>query len=347
MSQSAPRCVRLLCFLVLLLLAPAGEATAGEGYSLGTAFTYQGRLQHDGQPTEGLHDLSFELFDAEGRSWGVVDRFDVPVSGGGFAVELDFGQPVFAAETYWLEIAVRPAAQGAYTTLQPRQRLTGEGPGCTVDGDVLIDGTLNVDPIGAHTAISVPCCNEADLDGGGQIALGSFFGTLRIDNDEIQSTSLFQPFHFQINPHGGNIGLGVAVPQAPVHLPAGPDVTPSGGGALVIGGSARLAMDSNEIAAQVNGAPATLFLNNDGGEVRIGGAGNALLDIGLQVAEANNQAGDQVDVHCPSGLFIISAGCNAGIDDIEASFPLDSNSWRCRGGGEGISAWAICGRIKW
>ena len=267
------------------------------------------------------------------------------MSGGAFAVELDFGRPAFAAETYWLEIAVRPAAQGAYTTLQPRQRLTGGGASCTVDGDVLINGTLNVDPVGAQTAISVPCCNEADLDGGGQIALGAFLGSLRIDNDEIQSTSLFQPFHFQINPHGGNIGLGVASPQAPVHLPGGPDVTASGGGALVIGGSRRLAMDDNEIAAQVNGAPALLVLNHDGGEVRIGGAGNALLDIGLQVVTASS-GGHAVPVLCPSGLSIISGGCNA-IDAIADSYPDGSAAWHCRSEGLFVEAYAICGRIKW
>ena len=80
-----------------------------------------------------------------------------------------------------------------------------------------------------------------------------------------------QPDHLQLNPQGGNIGLGVSNPVHPVQVAGGPDVTPSGGGALVVGITTNIAIDQNEIQAHAAGAPSLLTLNNDGGNVRIGG----------------------------------------------------------------------------
>jgi hypothetical protein len=96
--------------------------------ALGTAFTYQGRLTDGGSPAHGRYDFQFTLYD--GASDGIqvgrtVIAEDATVTEGLFTVQLNFGS-VFNGRALWLEIGVRPWAEtGAYTTLSPRQELTG------------------------------------------------------------------------------------------------------------------------------------------------------------------------------------------------------------------------------
>ena len=339
--------VASLLAILVLVANPGVEATGGDELALsaGTAFTYQGSLRQGSRPAEGLFDLSFSLYDAdhEGKTFGQIGLFDVPVRRGSFAVELDFFQPIHSGKPFWLETQVRVAGEGAYSRLEPRDLLLGKaGTTCAVDNDVLITGRLDVNPSGTDPGLNVFCCNEADLDGGGQITLQSFLGELRIDNDEIQATALGTPQMFQINPHGGNIGLGVSNPAAPVHILGGPDVTPSGGGALVIGLSTNIAIDQNEIQAHSAGAPSLLTLNNDGGDVRIGGN----LGIGIQLVEVTANA-EYLEAQCPSGKRIISGGCSGG--DLSWNRPIDSTTWACFFPGDttGNTALAICGRVTW
>jgi hypothetical protein len=100
---------------------------------LGTAFTYQGRLQESGAPANGVYDLSFELYgDAAGTiALGSDCLNDVAVADGLFTVELDFGAAAFAGDRRWMELSVRAdtgdacnANLGTYTTLAPLQEIT-------------------------------------------------------------------------------------------------------------------------------------------------------------------------------------------------------------------------------
>ena len=82
---------------------------------LGTAITYQGRLNEGGSPAAGSYDFQFILYNAAagGAQVGsMVLMADVPVTGGLFAVQLDFGAGIFGAEARWLEVGVRPGAAG-------------------------------------------------------------------------------------------------------------------------------------------------------------------------------------------------------------------------------------------
>lgn len=91
-----------------------------------TAFTYQGQLSQVGQPAQGQYDMTFALFDAEttGQQVGVtLNEAGIEVSDGVFEVLLDFGDVPFNSAPRWLEIAVREAGVGVYTTLTPRQRV--------------------------------------------------------------------------------------------------------------------------------------------------------------------------------------------------------------------------------
>jgi hypothetical protein len=86
----------------------------------------------------------------------------------------------------------------------------------------------------------------------------------------------------------GNVGIGVTAPVTQLHVVGGTDATlTSGSGYLQTGASTNIniLMDDNEIMARNNGAAANLFLNLDGGDVRIGSGAAA-----FQFAISTNSA---------------------------------------------------------
>ena len=90
-------------------------------------FTYQGKLSDNVNPANGNYDLQFKLYDAltGGTPIGARTRTDVPVTGGGFTVQLDFAVGAFNGADRFLEIGVRPAGSpNPFTTLSPRQPIT-------------------------------------------------------------------------------------------------------------------------------------------------------------------------------------------------------------------------------
>jgi hypothetical protein len=96
---------------------------------MGTGFTYQGRLIHDNNPTDGLYDFEFKLYDSPAGGnhlAGTIDINDLDAIDGYFTVELDFNDAnVFNGDALWLDIAVRPAdSSDPFATLSPRQELT-------------------------------------------------------------------------------------------------------------------------------------------------------------------------------------------------------------------------------
>ncbi len=110
--------VSLILFIFVL--------ACGAAYAQSSAFTYQGKLTDASLPANGQYDFLFSLYDSGGTFLVSGTIADVQVTDGIFTVNLDFGSPLFVANTAnSLEIAVRPGAStGAYTTLTPRQPLT-------------------------------------------------------------------------------------------------------------------------------------------------------------------------------------------------------------------------------
>jgi hypothetical protein len=105
-------------------------ASAGQAEPLApvsSAFTYQGSLKNGGNPANGQYDFTFKLFDAASAGNQVGSTFTATnqtVSQGVFTVQLDFGAAALQGDARWLEIAVRTAGGGTYTTLSPRQPLS-------------------------------------------------------------------------------------------------------------------------------------------------------------------------------------------------------------------------------
>ncbi|MFC1782033.1 hypothetical protein ACFL02_00430 [Planctomycetota bacterium] len=116
-----------ILFLIVVVSLGLSQNSWGQ---MGTAFTYQGKLNQGGSPTDGKYDFKFGLYD-EPNEAGVqvgptVTQEDVNVYDGRFTVRLDFGD-VFDGQKRWLEIGVRKgelADPNVYNTLQPRQELT-------------------------------------------------------------------------------------------------------------------------------------------------------------------------------------------------------------------------------
>ncbi len=91
---------------------------------VGTAFTYQGKLNDGGAAASGAYDLQFTLYDAVSGGAQVgstLTKEEVAVTEGVFTVSLDFGSAAFTGSARWLEIGVRPGAStGSFTALSSR-----------------------------------------------------------------------------------------------------------------------------------------------------------------------------------------------------------------------------------
>ncbi|HET9313986.1 MAG TPA: tail fiber domain-containing protein [Vicinamibacteria bacterium] len=109
------------------LLAALGVLFAGgTAHAQGSAFTYQGRLASATVPADGSYDFEFRLFDSlsGGTQQGTTQTLPgVVVTEGLFTVGLNFGA-AFDGAPRFLQISVRPAGGGAFTTIAPRQPIT-------------------------------------------------------------------------------------------------------------------------------------------------------------------------------------------------------------------------------
>ncbi|HEX5220919.1 MAG TPA: hypothetical protein VFZ59_15220 [Verrucomicrobiae bacterium] len=117
--KTSTRSSSALALLLLVIAVPLQAQT--------TAFTYQGRLDLNGSPVSGLHDLRFTVYDAaDGGSiaGGPLTNASVNVSNGLFVTGLDFGAGVFTGPARWLQIEVRTNGGGSFALLTPRQALT-------------------------------------------------------------------------------------------------------------------------------------------------------------------------------------------------------------------------------
>jgi hypothetical protein len=110
-----------------LLIGLALFASIHQLAAQGTAFTYQGRLQNNGSPANGLYDFRFNIIDAPNGGTAVaatVITNAIAVSNGLFTVSIDFGQGVFTGPARWFEITVSSNNANNFFTLGPRQLLT-------------------------------------------------------------------------------------------------------------------------------------------------------------------------------------------------------------------------------
>jgi hypothetical protein len=174
--------------LALLVALGARLTLAQDGStdsSVSSAFTYQGRLTDTaGNPVDDTCDFRFSLWNdaTTGTQTGsTLDVPGVPLEGGLFTVQLDFG-PVFDGTALWLKIEVQCTGDVAFVALSPRQALTAAPYALyAMDADTL-DGleSANLARIGRYyipggtggsVAIAIPHYNAF------QVTIGEAFGS--------------------------------------------------------------------------------------------------------------------------------------------------------------------------
>ena len=84
-----------------------------------TIFTYQGELNQNGSPVNGVFNMDISLWDAESGG-NLLDAVFTPVivGDGKFTVPLDFGAEIFDNANRWIQIEVNGSI------LTPRQQIT-------------------------------------------------------------------------------------------------------------------------------------------------------------------------------------------------------------------------------
>jgi N-acetylneuraminic acid mutarotase len=116
---------RLAPSLAALCLLPSAFCLASP---MGTAFTYQGRLNDGPSPAQGSYDFRFAIYDAaeNGAQVGsAIATNAVAVANGLFTATLDFGvSPFSVGQSRWLQIEVRTNGSPSFAALAPRQSLT-------------------------------------------------------------------------------------------------------------------------------------------------------------------------------------------------------------------------------
>jgi hypothetical protein len=133
----------LLLTLVAGLALAQGPVVQGETRvqgAVGTSFTYQGRVLHNGTPIDGTCDFEFSLWDAPSGGSQLAGQAanGVVVSDGYFSAELDFGASAFTGDARYLQIGVN--CGGGSALLEPRVALTAAPyahslrPGAEVEG---------------------------------------------------------------------------------------------------------------------------------------------------------------------------------------------------------------------
>ena len=125
-SANIHRIGLLLSFIFFVACSTAQAQTS--------AFTYQGNFTDSTavqQPTNGIYDFQFTLYDAQTGGTQqpqpgptTVTLTSVPVTNGVFTVQLDFGATAFPGADRYLEIAVKRPEETTYTPLSPRQQIT-------------------------------------------------------------------------------------------------------------------------------------------------------------------------------------------------------------------------------
>jgi hypothetical protein len=101
------------------------------GLAQAEPFVFQGTLNDNGAPANGIYDFQFVLYDSlsEGNQIGPFNTLDdVEVVDGAFTVELEFGNDAFDGSERWVSIVVREGdSMGAYVPLNPRAKI-GSAP---------------------------------------------------------------------------------------------------------------------------------------------------------------------------------------------------------------------------
>jgi len=133
----------IFCLLV-------GGATPA--FAQGTAFSYEGRLNTNGSPAQGVYDFRYAIYDGVTNGTqigGTLTNSATGITNGLFTATLDFGPGIFTGPARWLEIGVRTNG-GVFTNMTPRTALLA-APYAIMAGNA---GNLGGQPSSAFAPVS-------------------------------------------------------------------------------------------------------------------------------------------------------------------------------------------------
>ncbi len=203
--------------LLALLIATSTLAAAAHAAAVGTAFTYQGRIDRNNFPANDTYSLILRLYDAAtlGTQVGASQTLNgVIATNGLFSVTVDFGAGVFTNQARWLDVQVKGSADAAYTPMGARQPITPVPfalyalNGGTGGSQWVSDGPDLTYPTGGvgFTGGSSPFASgKGVFIEGGNVTNGNVFAF---------NYDTFTPLTLALNAPGGNVSIGVATPAA-------------------------------------------------------------------------------------------------------------------------------------
>lgn len=107
----------------LLSAALVAALGFGAGTAQAASFSYHGSLQDSGKPAQGSYDIELTLYSAAsggGVIGGPLVMYRVPVAGGNFSTEADFGPLAQSFNQAYISVRVRNAGKGEFAALEAR-----------------------------------------------------------------------------------------------------------------------------------------------------------------------------------------------------------------------------------
>ncbi len=324
-----------------------------------TSFTYQGELRENGCLAEGVYAMTFSIWNsAEGGSQigPTASIPEVTVNQGRFTVQLSMGPEPFVGSTArWLEMAVEGV------TLSPRERITSSPYSIQTRG-LWVDEDYNVGIRTSSPQAALDVFGDVELRGdvnlGGEVNVSERLGvgnpSALYGQLTIVDSGAGAPFGISVDWNNNSFATIFAsnAGSGGVLLAQGTsDAQPDGGGLIVAGDEAgfNIAIDANEIMARESGGTAPLYLNNDGGDVVVGGP----LHIGwVYLVESIDSEFGTGRLYCPEGKRPLGGGCESsvGLDAIESSTPFcdeDGCGWSCNmDNSDGALVHVICANVR-
>lgn len=294
MNKRSIRKYPYLFVLFVCMTAPLANAQT-------SVFTFQGRLTDGGNPANANYDLRFSLFNDldAGEQIGTTQTVsDVPVTGGIFTVQLDFGAASFSGADRFIEISISPAGLNNFTTLVPRQALT------SAPYSIQAVNAADSQSLGGVTADQYVQANDSRLSDARMPLPGS--------SDYLQNTAAPQPgVSFNV---GGTGTAGI--------LSAGTQFNLGGNRILSNAGSSNLFMGIAAGAANTTGSSNSFFGHN-AGRTNTTGQGNSFFGSG---------AGDANTTGRDNSFFGLAAGLGNSSGSSNSFFGLLSGSDNTTGG---------------